>query len=296
VTPDIGRIGTWSPLALWGNEPDGGAAAAAELEELGYGAIWLGNGPTILDTVATLLAATDRITVATGVLNVWAHEAEHVAGRFAGLATAHPHRVLLGLGSGPRDATQTRSSAYRKMTGYLDELDALGIPAGQRVLGALGPQTLTLAAARSAGAHPFLTTPEHTRDARHRLGPGALLAVEQRFVLDTDAMTAREIARDDLEFYLPKPGYRRTLQQLGFTDEDFLGGGSDRLVDALVVHGDADAVLARVQAHLAAGADHVAVQPLTPDTHIASANRMLPREQFRLLAAALPPSRLLENP
>jgi probable F420-dependent oxidoreductase len=172
------------------------------------------------------------------------------------------------------------------MTAYLDELDRAGVPARQRVLAALGPGMLALAADRSAGALPLLTTPVHTAMARRTLGPDPLLAVEQGFVLDDDVVRARETARLDLEFYLPKAGYRSTLGRLGFTEHDLSGRGSDRLVDALVPHGGPDQLIGWLAEHLRAGASQVAVQPLTPDTHTGNGNRSLPMAEFRALAGA----------
>jgi len=284
---NLGRLATWSPLALWQAEPDHGRAAAAELEQLGYGTIWLGNGPAVLEVAEELLAATRAVTVATGVLNVWTHpDADRVAATASRLDRCYPGRFLLGLGSGPRSAEEAAQSAYRKLNGYLDQLDRAGIDPRQRVLGSLGPRMLALAAARSAGAFPLLTTPEHTKLGRRLLGQGPLLAVEQGIVLDTDPARARETARRDLAFYLPKASYRRTLGRLGFTEDDLAEGGSDRLVDGLVPNG-VPAISARIGEHLAAGADHVAIQPLTSGTHAESRDRSLPREEFRQLAVAL---------
>lgn len=283
----IGRVGVWATLQQWPGDGAEQGEVAAELEELGFGAVWLGNGPAILDVAASLLAATRRIAVATGIANIWVHEASAVATRAAALARGHPGRFVLGLGSGPRGSDPPEVSPHEKMVGYLDELDRAGIPARDRVLAALGPRALALAAARSAGAHPFLVTPEHTREAREILGAGPLLAPEQRFVLESDPVTARAIARQDLAFYLPKRGYARTLLRLGFAEDDLARGGSDRLVDALVPWGDLDTVLVRVDEHLQAGADHVALQPLTPDTHFRSPLRRLPREEYRRIGEAL---------
>ena len=280
-----GGLATWSPLALWQAEPDRGRAAAAELEQLGYGTIWLGNGPAVLDVAEELLAATLAVTVATGILNVWTHpDPALVAARARVLNQRYPGRFLLGLGSGPRNPEQAAKSAYQNLDGYLDRLDQAGLGSRQRVLGSLGPRMLTLAADRAAGALPLLTTPGHTKLARRLLGPGPLLAVEQGTVLDADPARARATARLDLAFYLPKASYRRTLRRLGFTEDDLGGGGSDRLVDALVPHG-LPSIGTRIREHLAAGADQVAVQPLTPRTHAESRVRALPREEFRRLAA-----------
>jgi probable F420-dependent oxidoreductase len=284
----LGRVGLWAPLWLWVQEGDALPAAAAEIEQLGYGTIWLANGDRVLELAGAALAATRTVTVATGIVNIWVHPAETVAAAHATLAATHPGRWLLGLGNGPRSAEQWQLSPYRVMVDYFDALDARGVPADQRLLAAVGPRMLALAAARSRGAHPFLTTPEHTAAARAELGPRALLAPEQKVVLETDPQRARAVARQALEFYLPKRGYSTNLRRLGFTADDLAGGGSDRLVDAVVARGDADAIRARVQEHLAAGADHVAVQPLTAGTDAPELDRRrLPRDVYRELAPAL---------
>lgn len=281
----LGSIGVWAPLALWLNEGAGLPKAAAELEELGFGAIWLGNGPTIMDVVSSIVDSTSRIAVATGIVNIWVHPAATIAARYAELV-AHHDRLLLGIGNGPRQPEQWRLSPYQRLLDYLDRLDT--VPTDSRVIGAAGPRMLALAAARSRGAHPFLVTPEHTRRARAILGPGPLLAPEQKVVLETDPAKARAIARQALAFYLPKRGYSQTLRRLGFTDDDLAGGGSDRLVDALVPWGSPSTIRGRIHEHLDAGADHVAVQPLTELTdHPRPERRQLPRDHYRVLAEAL---------
>lgn len=273
---ELGRIGLWAPLALWVREGERIAEAAAELDELGFGAIWLGNGPTIMDVASSILDSTRRITVATGIVNLWVHPAESVAARYAEIATCHRDRFLLGLGNGPRQPDQWRQSPYQRMVDYLDRLDT--VPASARVIGANGPRMLALAADRGRGAHPFLTTPEHTRQARDILGPEPLLAPELKVVLEPDPGLGRAIARQNLDFYLSKRGYAGTLRRLGFTDADLAGGGSDRLIDAVAPFGPA--ALARIHEHRQAGADHVAVHPLTADGR-------LPRARYRQLADAL---------
>jgi probable F420-dependent oxidoreductase len=289
MTVDLGRVGLWVPLRLWVREGVRLPETASELDELGYGAIWLGNGPTIMHIAESLLSATRRITVATGIVNIWAHpSAAAIAASYRQLATTHPDRLLLGLGNGPREDRQWRLSPYERLVAYLDELDASGVPASDRVLAAVGPRMLALAAARSAGAHPFLTTPEHTQQARAALGAGPLLAPELKVVLHADAATARATARQALAFYLDKRGYSTNLRRLGFTEEDLASGGSDRLIDAVVAWGDVDTVLSRIDEYHQAGADHVAVQVLTEDTDSLDPDRQrLPHEQYRRLAEAL---------
>ncbi|NDU73152.1 TIGR03620 family F420-dependent LLM class oxidoreductase [Actinomadura sp. DSM 109109] len=254
---ELGRLGIWRP---W---PELDPELARDVEELGYGTVWIGGSPADLDIAGRLLGATDRIVVATGIVNMWSTPAEEAAAGYRRLDAAHGGRFLLGAGIGHRERDRAYRSPYETIVDYLDRLDAEGVPAEGRVLAALGPRVLRLAAERSAGAHPYLTTPEHTRKAREILGEGPLLAPEQKVVLEPDPARARAIARDTLGRYLGLANYVASFERLGFTGDDFADGGSDALVDALVAHGDAAAVAARLSAHLDAGADNVAVQVLT---------------------------------
>jgi probable F420-dependent oxidoreductase len=258
---ELGRIGIWRHPS--GLTPE----LAVEVEGLGYGAIWLGGSPGgDLGAVDQLLNATDRIVIATGIVNVWKDDAATIGADYHRITARYPGRFLLGLGIGHPEATQEYQRPYDKLVSYLDDLDELKVPADQRVLAALGPRVLRLAADRTAGAHPYLVTPEHTRRAREILGPGPLLAPEQKVVLETDPERARAIARPRVrDPYLGLANYLSNLRRLGWTDADFADGGSDALIDALVVHGDAEALARGVTAHLDAGADHVAVQALGPD-------------------------------
>lgn len=285
--PKIGGVGIFAPQLRWG--PSGEIPEAAkEVEELGYTALWFGDaapGP-IFDDAATLLGATDHITVGTGILNLWMHDVESVIGGQRDLAKRFPHRFLLGIGvsHGPL-VDKVKPGLFGKpiaaMTEYLDKLDAGGVPAGERALAALGPRMLELARQRSSGALPFLVTPEQTGAARAILGPDALLAVEQGVLVETDPTNARTRARARLATYLTLPNYRNNILRHGFTEEDLEGGGSDRLVDGLVVWGTEEAIATRVSEHRAAGADHVSIQVLTEDFD------NLPREEWRRLAPAL---------
>jgi probable F420-dependent oxidoreductase len=260
MTVELGRIGVWQhPTKL-------PVAAVVELEKLGYGAVWLGGSPDAsLDVVDPLLEATDHIAVATGIVNMWKDDARPVAESYHRLARRYPGRFLLGVGIGHPEATQEYVKPYDKMVSYLDELDAAGVPREGMALAALGPKALKLSAERTAGAHPYLTTPEHTRQARELVGDGVLLAPEQKVVLDTDEQRARATGRSTVEFYLGLRNYVNNLRRLGFTDEDLTKPGSDRLVDELALHGDAATVARGVTAHLDAGADHVCVQVLGED-------------------------------
>ena len=257
----LGRIGIWRHAS--GLTPE----VVAEVEALGYGAIWVGGSPPgDLGVVEHLLDTTDHIAVATGIVNVWKDDAATVGASYHRITARHPGRFLLGLGIGHPEATREYQQPYAKLVSYLDELDDLKVPAGGRALAALGPKVLRLAAERSAGAHPYLVTPEHTRQARQILGDGPLLAPEQKVVLEADPVQARAIGRPYVQKpYLGLTNYLSSLRRLGWTDADFADGGSDALIDALVVHGDAAAIARGIAAHLDAGADHVAVQALNPD-------------------------------
>jgi probable F420-dependent oxidoreductase len=270
---ELGKIGVWRHFS--GLTPD----LVAETEALGYGAIWVGGSPNgDLTDVENLLATTDRIAVATGIVNVWKDDAATVGASYHRITARYPDRFLLGLGIGHPEATQEYRHPYATLVSYLDELDEVKVPAEGRVLAALGPRVLRLAADRSAGAHPYLVTPEHTRQARQILGAGPLLAPDQKVVLETDPERARAIGRPRVQRpYLGLTNYVTNLRRLGWTDADLADGGSNALIDALVVHGDAAALARGVTAHLDAGADHVAVNFLDPD----------PRPALRALAGAL---------
>jgi len=257
---ELGTVGIWRHTGL---TPE----FAAEVEALGYGAIWVGGSPPgDLGIVEQLLDSTEHIVVATGVVNVWMDDAATVGASYRRITARHPDRFLLGLGIGHPEATQEYQRPYGKLVSYLDQLDELKVPAEGRVLAALGPRVLRLSAERAAGAHPYLVTPEHTRRAREILGAGPLLAPEQKLVFETDPERARAIGRPRVQNpYLGLTNYVSNLRTLGWTDADLADGGSDALIDALAVHGDAAAIARGVTAHLDAGADHVAVQVLNSD-------------------------------
>jgi probable F420-dependent oxidoreductase len=280
--------GVWSAGLRYG-ERGQARAAAAELEELGYSALWIPDvGGNLFDVVDDLLDATDRAVVATGILNLWFHEPAEAAARFHAAVAAHGPRLLVGIGVSHApliDAatSETYERPLTRMRRYLDDLDALPdpLPPEARVLAALGPKMQALAAERSRGVHPYLCTPELTARAREAMGPDRIVATEQAVVLDDDVDRARTTARGHLATYLGLPNYATSLLRLGFTDADLADGGSDRLVDALVVHGDEAAIAARVGEHRAAGADHVCVQVL------AGSPVDLPLDEWRRLAPAL---------
>ncbi|GAA1871751.1 TIGR03620 family F420-dependent LLM class oxidoreductase [Asanoa iriomotensis] len=278
----VGRVGLWS-REFRGADPALAGDAAAEIEALGYGAIWIGASPDV-PAARPLLDATSRIVVATGILSVWQHDAVGVAARTAGLTAEHPGRFLLGLGVSHQPSVAGYRQPYAKMVDYLDALDAAPrpVPPAQRVIGALGPRMLRLAAERTAGAHPYLAPVAHTAAARAELGPRPLLAPEVNVVLEADPATARRAARAHLERYLGLPNYTNNLRRFGFTDDDLGAGGSDRLVDGLYLWGDEERIREGAAEYFAAGADHVAVQVIrsTPDA-------LPPLAEYRRLAAAL---------
>jgi probable F420-dependent oxidoreductase len=293
VTHDLtGTTGVWNMgLRFGAEEPAREAVVAAE--ECGYAAAWLPDmgGGGLFERLTTLLGATSRITVATGILNIWMHEPAEVAEQHAKLTESSAGRLLLGLGASHAPIVdQAEAGRYRKplarMRSYLDDLDAASppVPAGARVLAALGPRMLRLAAERAAGAHPYLVPAEHVAVAREALGPDAFLAPELAVVLDPDPATAREKARAGMSMYFGLPNYLDNLRRLGFDDDDLAAPGSDRLVDALVARGDEEAIARRVQEFRDAGADHVAIQVLTGGQ---TAEASFPVEEWRRLAPAL---------
>jgi probable F420-dependent oxidoreductase len=244
-------------------------AQAATYEQLGFGALWIGGSPAgDLLEVEALLDATSSITVATGIVNIWKDDAPTVAASYHRIEANHPGRFLLGVGVGHREATGARySRPYAALVDYLDDLDAAGVPKERRLLAALGPKVLRLSADRSLGAHPYLVPAEHSRRAREILGAGVLLAPEHKVVVDADVDRARELARRAVEpASMGLVNYTNNLRTLGYDDADLLGSASDKLVDALVAFGDMATIVARLTAHLDAGADHVAINVVTePD-------------------------------
>ncbi|MFB9689655.1 LLM class F420-dependent oxidoreductase [Amycolatopsis plumensis] len=254
-------------LGIWRYHANVDAAFAAEAEKAGYGAIWLGGSPGAGDlaSVDDILAATDSLVIATGIVNIWQDEPADIARVYERLAGKYPDRFLLGVGAGHREATKEYKKPYAALVDYLDGLDAAGVPVEGRALAALGPKVVALSGERTAGAHPYLTTPEHTRGTREILGSGKLLAPEHKVVLSTDAAEARAIGRQTVKYYLGLSNYVANLRKLGFTDADLEGEGSDRLVDALALHGDAATIARGLSAHLEAGADQVVVQVLNED-------------------------------
>lgn len=264
MTIDIGTFGVWA--GVWQTD----VALAVEVERLGYSALWLGGSPEGgLALVDELLAATADLKVATGIVNVWKDAAPTVAASYHRIEAAFPGRFLLGVGIGHPEAIQEYRSPYATLVSYLDDLAAAGVPSDRIVLAALGDRVLRLSADRTAGAHPYLVTPEHTAHAREVLGDGVLLAPEHKAVVtDADGPTpeSRAIGRPRVEKpYLGLVNYRSNLRRLGWDEADLDNGGSDALIDALVAQGNPSVVAAALRAHVDAGADHVCVQVLGDD-------------------------------
>jgi probable F420-dependent oxidoreductase len=289
---DLGRVGLWHFLDVFPTPVL--QAAAREIEELGFKTLWIPEalGREAFAHAGLLLAATRQLVVATGIANVWARDAMAMAAAQKTLAEAYPERFLLGMGvshaplvAGMRGHDYDKPLSY--LRSYLDAMDSAPFMAASpsvpppRVIAALHPKSLLLARERAWGSHPYFVPPEHTARARKALGAGKLLAPEQAVVLEKDATRARTIARTHMATYLGLPNYVRNLVSLGFTPDDVANGGSDRLVDAIVAWGTIDAVAKRVQAHHAAGADHVCLQVLRENP------AELPREEWREIAAAL---------
>ncbi|MBE1549031.1 putative F420-dependent oxidoreductase [Mycobacterium sp. OAS707] len=284
---DLAGVGVWSNQLRYG-DPGEAADAAAELEELGFTALWIPDiGGPLFDSIDNLLTSTKRAVVATGILNLWMHEPSDVAERYTSLTKAHGERLLLGIGVSHAPLIDTREPGlYRRplaaTRAFLDAIDATDtpVPVENRVLAALGPKMLELSATRARGAHPYLVTPDHTRTAREVLGDGPLLLPEQAVFLTDSRDEARSVGANFLRTYTGLPNYANNLLRSGFTQDD-LDSVSDRLLDAIIAWGDEEAVARRVEEHKQAGADHVCVQALTAEP------LAFPREQWRRLAAAL---------
>jgi probable F420-dependent oxidoreductase len=298
ITPDtaqalrdhLGRVGAWLGVLAQLPATDE-RAAVARIETLGYGAVWFGEAASnreALSHAAILLAASERVAIATGIANIWARDAAAAINGANTLNEAYDERFVLGLGVSHAPIVNSRGHTYDKplsaMRSYLEALDAhkYAAPAPAHpspvVLAALRPKMLELARERTAGAHPYFVPPAHTVRAREILGPLPVLAPEQVVVLERDPDRARELGRHHMAIYLRLPNYVANLRTLGFGESDIADGGSDRLVDAIVAWGDEEAIATRVREHLDAGADHVAVQPYaeTPADALAALERLAP--------------------
>ncbi|WP_250032004.1 LLM class F420-dependent oxidoreductase [Paractinoplanes maris] len=283
---NLGRYGIWVSRHIWPQDPNLVATAALEIESLGYGSVWIGGSPPDnLDLPESILAATTSLVVGTSIVDIWHSHAETLAAGQERLHEQFPGRFYLGVGSGHAPTAASVGRSYAKPLTQLRAFLTDGlrrVPAGELMIAALGPKALATARELTAGALPYLMPPEHTAQARQILGADRLLIPEQKVFLGTDPVVARSVARRVLKPYLSLPNYTSSWRRFGFTDDDLAGEGSDRLVDWAVAWGDAAAVRARVDAHLEAGADQVAVQVLSaqPSPH-------LPREEWRAVAQAL---------
>lgn len=275
---EFGRIGVWTGFRPFGAERAGEAAAI--VEQLGYGAWWVGGSPRPPD-LRPILEATTTLVAATGILNVWSNDPAEAAAADAGLRADFPGRVMLGIGIGHPEATSDYRRPLTAMRAFLDGLDAAPTPppVDGRCLAALGPRMIDLARERTAGTHPYFVTLEHVRRTRERLGPGPLLAPELACVVEADPIRARAVARGYAKLYLGLGNYTRPLLDAGFTEADLADGGSDRLIDAVIPHGSAQEIAETVHAHLDAGADHVCLQPLGEEG--------IPRASWTALARVL---------
>lgn len=271
----LGQLGVWSPQLQWLPAARAQEAVAA-IEDMGYGSVWVGEatGKEVITHATLLLAGSRHLVVGTGIASIWARDPMAMANAGRTLAEAFPGRFVLGLGVSHPFLTTPRDRVYksplttmREYLGALDEAPYAGPPVDPppRVLAALGPKMLELARDRAAGAHPYFVTVEHTAGARSILGDGPLLIPEQAVVVNPDASAARQLARKYTGRYLALDNYARNLTRLGWGEEEMAGGGSDRLVDALVAWGPANVVAGRLREHLDAGADHVAVRVLLDD-------------------------------
>ena len=274
----LGEFGVWTSYRAIGEENAGEAAKL--VEDLGFGAFWLGGSPQ-LPALRPLLESTDQIVVATGILNVWASDPERVVADFAELEDRFPGRVLLGIGVGHPEATSQYDRPLAAMRSFLDAIDAAAtpVPRTRRCLAALGPKMLGVSAERSLGAHTYFVPVEHTLAARETLGEAAILAPELACVLDADVESARARARDYAALYLGLRNYTNNLRGHGFSEQDIADGGSDRLIDSIIPHGGAEEIAAAARRHLSAGADHVCLQSVGVEG--------IPRAEWTALASAL---------
>jgi probable F420-dependent oxidoreductase len=284
---ELSGVGVWSGQLRYGGTGEVNEAAA-ELEELGFTALWIPDiGGPVFEAAERLLAATRTVTVATGILNLWMHTPAEAAAGYAALSSGYGNRFLMGIGVShavlvDRDEPARYQRPLAATRSYLDGLDAAEppVPASGRLLAALGPKMLAMAAVRTRGAHPYLVTPEHTKLARETLGEGPLLAPEQTVIFAADRDQARAVGHDWLHRYMTLPNYANSVLRLGFSQQD-VEQVSDRLFDALIAWGDEEAVTRRVAEHRAAGADHVCLQVLTSESNA------LPRAEWRRIATAL---------
>ncbi|MFG1607128.1 TIGR03620 family F420-dependent LLM class oxidoreductase [Actinoplanes sp. NPDC049265] len=283
----LGRYGLWATWRVWPTGAEAIAEAAREVEALGFGAVWIGGSPgDDLGLAEAVLTATGSLVVGTSIVDIWTSDGEQLAASHERIRRAHPGRFYLGVGSGHARTAEARGQSYTRPLSRLRDLltgPLAAVPSEERMIAALGPKTLAAAAELTAGALPYLMPPAHTAAARGILGPGTLLVPEQKVFLGDDPVQARAAGRQALRGYLTLPNYTRQLVRYGLDESDLAGEGSDRFVDSAVVWGDASRVRAGVDAHLSAGADHVAVNVLTES----GMPTELPLPEWRRLADVL---------
>lgn len=258
---DFGEYGAWTSYAKLGEENAGVAAAAAEAA--GLRTFWLGGSPRLAQ-VRPLLEGSEKLTIATSVVNIWADEPADLAREYAELEADFPGRVCVGIGVGHPEATSDYKRPLSALEGFLDGVDAApeSIPVERRIIAALGPKMLAMSARRSLGTIPYFSSVDHTRAARAAVGPEALVIPEVAYVLDEDVERARATARRYAKLYLGLRNYTNALLERGFEQADIEDGGTNRMIDHVIPHGSATEVAATVRAHREAGADHVALQAL----------------------------------
>ncbi|GAA2652056.1 TIGR03620 family F420-dependent LLM class oxidoreductase [Paractinoplanes durhamensis] len=282
----FGRYGIWVPSRQWSTEPAEIAAAAQELESLGFGSVWIGGSPPDdLKLPEAVLAATERLVVGTSIVDIWHSDGATLAASHQRIRAQFPGRFYLGVGSGHAPTAESLGQKYVKPLSRLRDFlteKLHDVPPDERMIAALGPKTLAAARELTAGALPYLMPPAHTAEAREILGPDRLLIPEQKVFLGTDRDQAHEVARRMARTYLALPNYTNALASGGLTADDLAGSGSDRFLDQAVVWGADDRIRAGIDDHLTAGADHVAVQILPTD-----AAGGLPRAEWRRLAEIL---------
>jgi probable F420-dependent oxidoreductase len=266
TVPAMGKLGVWSMELRFG-EREGADKMARDLEDMGYGALWVPGGfdDKVLEDVSQLLSVTQKAVIATGILNLWKYEPAQVADWFAGLSAEHKARTMIGIGishSALIGADYSRPLANTRK--FLEGLEAAGMAMDNTSLAALGPKMVALSGEKTAGAHPYLVDPEHSRQARAILGPGKLLAPEQGVAFGASVAEARKTAATGISFYKDLPNYRNNWLRLGYTDAE-IAGDADRFIDGIVACGDAAAMAARVREHWQAGADHVCVQIISAE-------------------------------
>ena len=275
-----GKVGVWQAATTWTPR------FASELEALGYSDGWIGLGLNEFDHfdyVDTLLSATSRLTLTMSIVNVWGHQASEIARSFHRIEHAHPGRYILGIGIGHPEVMSAYRSPIDTIQRFLDGLDDHGVPAGRRILAALGPKALSIAGERTLGAHPYLVPPAHSRDARRLLGAGPVLAPEHKVVVDADVPRARNTARRALTPYFGLRNYMSNLQRLGYGAAELRAPGSNRVIDDLVANGTAEHVVTALRSHLDAGADHIAVQVVSePGTDPLNVYRALAKPLSKL--------------